>query len=80
MVRWPNGDADFCFVTGVLHIRYISTISIYNLSNLPTTKVDKSNERKLPDTEKGEKQTISAETPTDADYTDDQLLLVNIPA
>ena len=60
--------------------RYTSPIPVHNLLRLCSSNVDRFNERKWLHTGKGKKQTIPAQTITDADYADDIALLVNIHA
>ena len=59
--------------------KYINTIYVYNLSRLCTININWSHKRKWCHIKKGQEADYSAETMTDADYTDDPALVANIP-
>ena len=77
MVYSLDGNTHFFDVVRENFVRiYISAIYVYNLPRLDTSNVDRSNKRKRFYTKKGQE----VETITDADYADDLVLLLNIPA
>ena len=82
MVHSPDGNINFIDIVWGLLQSDESAIHVYSLTELHNSKVDKSNKRKWFYSKKNKKKQArsgrySAETITDADYSNDIKLLTN---